>query len=132
MDGVVRSPSLFSMTRALPPSMIATHELVVPRSMPMILAMVMLPCGFASWAAAPPCGVSGAAGRRFKRARGSALRGDAHQRGAQQAFVQHVALLEQARDRAGGDRRVLGHAHGLVALGVEGLARTGGHLDQAM
>jgi hypothetical protein len=29
------------MTRALPPSMIATHELVVPRSMPMILAMLV-------------------------------------------------------------------------------------------
>src|SRR5690625_2199230 len=39
IDGVVRSPSLFSMTLALPPSMIATHELVVPRSMPMIFAM---------------------------------------------------------------------------------------------
>ncbi len=40
MEGVVRSPSEFSMTRALPPSMIATHELVVPRSMPMILPMM--------------------------------------------------------------------------------------------
>ena len=39
IDGVVRSPSLFSITRGLPPSMIATHELVVPRSMPIILAM---------------------------------------------------------------------------------------------
>jgi hypothetical protein len=27
------------------PSMIATHELVVPRSMPMILPMVLLPPG---------------------------------------------------------------------------------------
>src|SRR5690606_39741944 len=43
MDGVVRSPSAFSMTFALPPSMIATHELVVPRSIPMILPMVLLP-----------------------------------------------------------------------------------------
>ncbi len=40
MDGVVRSPSLFSITRGLPPSMIATQELVVPRSMPMTFAMV--------------------------------------------------------------------------------------------
>ena len=37
IEGVVRSPSLFSITRGLPPSMIATHELVVPRSMPMTL-----------------------------------------------------------------------------------------------
>jgi hypothetical protein len=39
IDGVVRSPSLFSITLGLPPSMIATQELVVPRSMPMILPM---------------------------------------------------------------------------------------------
>ncbi len=37
MDGVVRAPSLFSITRTSLPSMIATHELVVPRSMPMTL-----------------------------------------------------------------------------------------------
>ncbi len=38
-DGVVRAPSAFSMTLGLPPSMIATHELVVPRSIPMIFPM---------------------------------------------------------------------------------------------
>jgi hypothetical protein len=43
MDGVVRSPSLFSMTFQLPASMTATHELVVPRSMPMILPMRVAP-----------------------------------------------------------------------------------------
>src|SRR5512140_80674 len=45
MDGVVRAPSLFSMTLIWPPSMTATHELVVPRSMPMIFAMCV-PSGF--------------------------------------------------------------------------------------
>ena len=40
MDGVVRSPSLFSMTLGLPPSMIATQEFVVPRSIPIILPIV--------------------------------------------------------------------------------------------
>lgn len=35
-EGVVRDPSVFSITRALRPSMMATHELVVPRSIPMI------------------------------------------------------------------------------------------------
>src|SRR3546814_7353033 len=35
------------MTLALPPSMIATHELVVPRSMPMIFAIVWFPLGIA-------------------------------------------------------------------------------------
>src|SRR5207237_10932274 len=39
MEGVVRAPSEFSMTLTLLPSVIATHELVVPRSMPMIFAM---------------------------------------------------------------------------------------------
>ena len=42
MDGVVRAPSLFSMTLGLLPSMTETHELVVPRSMPMILPMLIL------------------------------------------------------------------------------------------
>eukprot|EP00964_Phaeocystis_antarctica_P097260 scaffold63421_cov60-Phaeocystis_antarctica.AAC.5 len=39
MDGVVRAPSAFSITLALPPSITATHELVVPRSMPMTSPM---------------------------------------------------------------------------------------------
>jgi hypothetical protein len=39
IDGVVRAPSLFSITLVVLPSMIATQELVVPRSMPMILPM---------------------------------------------------------------------------------------------
>src|ERR1700744_4708074 len=39
IDGVVRAPSAFSMTLALAPSMTATQELVVPRSMPMTLLM---------------------------------------------------------------------------------------------
>jgi len=38
-EGVVRAPSEFSITLGLPPSMIATQELVVPRSMPMIFAI---------------------------------------------------------------------------------------------
>ena len=39
-EGVVRAPSSFGMTFGSPPSRTATHELVVPRSMPMIFAMV--------------------------------------------------------------------------------------------
>src|SRR4051794_16751453 len=38
-DGVVRPPSAFSMTVGSPPSSTAMHEFVVPRSMPMVLAM---------------------------------------------------------------------------------------------
>src|SRR6202030_577987 len=40
IDGVVRMPSAFSMTFGVLPSITATHELVVPRSMPMTLPMV--------------------------------------------------------------------------------------------
>src|SRR6516164_10908164 len=43
MDGVVRMPSAFSMTFGVLPSITATQELVVPRSIPMTLAMVLNP-----------------------------------------------------------------------------------------
>src|SRR5690349_15128880 len=39
IDGVVRAPSAFSMTLGALPSITATQELVVPRSMPMTLPM---------------------------------------------------------------------------------------------
>ena len=37
IDGVVRAPSWFGITWGAPPSMTATQELVVPRSIPMTL-----------------------------------------------------------------------------------------------
>src|SRR6195952_1983940 len=40
IDGVVRMPSAFSMTLAVLPSITATHEFVVPRSIPMTFPMV--------------------------------------------------------------------------------------------
>src|SRR5438105_14508479 len=42
IDGVVRMPSAFSMTFEVLPSMTATHELVVPRSIPMTFPMVLI------------------------------------------------------------------------------------------
>ena len=39
MDGVVRVPSAFSMTFGAVPSITATQELVVPRSIPMTFAI---------------------------------------------------------------------------------------------
>src|SRR3546814_9933476 len=39
-DGVVRAPSAFSITLGLPPSITATQLLVVPRSIPITLAIV--------------------------------------------------------------------------------------------
>ena len=44
IEGVVRAPSAFSTTLGLPPSMTATQLLVVPRSIPMTLAMLILLC----------------------------------------------------------------------------------------
>src|SRR5438034_10168965 len=41
MDGVVRNPSAFAITLGSPPSMTATHELVVPKSIPTTLPMTM-------------------------------------------------------------------------------------------
>ena len=38
-DGVVRPPSAFGTTDGSPPSRVATHEFVVPRSMPIVLAI---------------------------------------------------------------------------------------------
>src|SRR3954463_12356606 len=42
-DGVVRPPSLFSMTVGSPPSSTAMQEFVVPRSIPMVFAMWCAP-----------------------------------------------------------------------------------------
>ena len=39
-DGVVRLPSALGITTASPPSMTATQELVVPKSIPMILDII--------------------------------------------------------------------------------------------
>ncbi|EAV43574.1 hypothetical protein SIAM614_02816 [Stappia aggregata IAM 12614] len=39
IDGVVRAPSAFSITLESLPSMTATHEFVVPRSIPMTFAI---------------------------------------------------------------------------------------------
>src|SRR5208282_5724389 len=46
IEGVVRAPSEFSITLGVEPSMTATHELVVPRSMPITFA-ISFPCSFA-------------------------------------------------------------------------------------
>src|SRR5258705_12816540 len=42
IDGVVRMPSAFSMTFGVMPSITATQELVVPRSIPMTLPMALI------------------------------------------------------------------------------------------
>src|ERR1700737_1342619 len=45
-DGVVRAPSAFSITFEVLPSITATQELVVPRSMPIAFAMGCLHWGY--------------------------------------------------------------------------------------
>src|SRR6188508_848420 len=42
MEGVVRAPSWLGMTWGTPPSITATQELVVPRSIPMVLPTTIL------------------------------------------------------------------------------------------
>src|SRR5436305_2843253 len=42
IEGVVRMPSAFSMTFGVLPSITATHEFVVPRSIPMTFPMVLI------------------------------------------------------------------------------------------
>src|SRR5579862_1763701 len=42
-DGVVRPPSWFGITTGCPPSMTETTELVVPKSIPMILLICLVP-----------------------------------------------------------------------------------------
>src|SRR3989442_14911975 len=42
-DGTVRPPSALGMTTGSPPSMTATHEFVVPRSIPIALGMCFAP-----------------------------------------------------------------------------------------
>src|SRR5215510_3540969 len=45
-DGVVRAPSALVMTVGSPPSITATTELVVPKSIPIILLIIYLPPKF--------------------------------------------------------------------------------------
>src|SRR3954452_24596019 len=43
IEGVGRMPSAFSMTFGVLPSITATHEFVMPRSIPMTFPMVLIP-----------------------------------------------------------------------------------------
>ena len=43
-DGVVLAPSVLVITVGLPPSMTATHEFVVPKSIPIILLISFSSC----------------------------------------------------------------------------------------
>ena len=57
IDGVVRAPSWLGMTWGAPPSITATQELVVPRSMPITLATPHLAALVTSFEGAQDCSV---------------------------------------------------------------------------
>src|SRR3990170_2157830 len=106
-DGVVREPSEFSITLGLPPSMIATQELVVPRSMPMIFAMVVPSVRIQATVG------DGVSGPVFN------CPGPGHrdQGGAQDPVVQGVALLQHL-EHAVGLPVGLHRRHRLVPMGI--------------
>src|SRR5437773_11620965 len=96
------------MTLGLPPSMMATQEFVVPRSMPMIFAMCVVLVGSSSeigflWALSSFC------------------LGNDHERGTQHPVVEEIALLEHVDDGVG-LAVGLDLADRLVAVRVEFLA----------
>src|SRR6478735_9935508 len=111
-DGTVRPPSADVMTVGSPPSMTATTEFVVPRSMPMILPMSLVaPCGARGSGRGVGCGG-----------------GHGHEGRADDAVAQAIAapdLLDDGAVRLAGARHV---GDRLVLAGVEWPA--GGRVDR--
>src|SRR5438034_184674 len=129
MEGVVRSPSLFSITRGLPPSMMATHELVVPRSMPITFAMSALRQSSAKRVI--PGSLLWGSRRELSSLRGG-LAGDDHPGRTQQPAVQLVARLHHPEHRARlGRGGLLGHRV-LVPMAPRSLRRFGARLARPL
>src|ERR1700733_11530668 len=125
-EGVVRSPSAFSITRGLPLSMMATHELVVPRSMPMILAMYLTPKIL--YLGPSRHALSGYKAARFKPCRSTRRPRHNDPRRPQQAPGNFKTRLYHLQYRVGFCRaRLLGH-YRFMPCRVEGLA---GRIDLA-
>src|SRR5690606_6030298 len=103
IDGVVRLPSEFGMTTGSPPSITATHELVVPRSMPMTLPISAHPrksslrFGVRARAGVPIAGAS----------LGTGPRRDDHHRRPHQPIVERVAPDDLLHHHVGGVLRAL-------------------------
>src|SRR5512143_41651 len=98
IEGVVRAPSRFGTTWGEPTSTTATHEFVVPRSIPRTLAKWRL---------------------LVVRAPGGPWRRDLHPRGPEKPVVEKVPLLENLEHRARRSGfRLLAH-DGLVNVRVE-------------
>src|SRR5689334_15043632 len=127
IEGVVRSPSLFSITRGLPPSMMATHELVVPRSIPITFAMSALRRQSSAKRAISRSLVWGSPPELSSL--GGGLAGHNHPGRPQQPAVQLVTRLDHPEHRVRLRRGGLLRHHGLVPLRVEGLTRRIDHPD---
>src|SRR3982750_2812668 len=124
IEGVVRSPSEFSMTFALVPSMTATHEFVVPRSIPMILPIFLSLSRAIRFRPQGPLMARklGVCASVSSKSLGSGSLRNGDQRRPQQPIVEHVALLHDRYDRVRLMLATRHEAHRLVALGIERLA----------
>src|SRR3569833_2886362 len=133
-DGVVRAPSAFSITLGCLPSMMATHELVVPRSMPMILLMgpVVTPLagGFGGLGLRAPRGSV----PRFPRFQTDAsLLQTAERRagvdmGNRWAAARGTALLRAGLSQPGRERRARTRCRASVCAGARRKRRFGRHV----
>src|SRR3569833_3030560 len=126
MEGVVRAPSLFSMTFGVLPSMMATQEFVVPRSMPMIRPMMFSPCSGPSRAVFAYVRYLWIRWVGFKLDRVGSFELFRRRHGdegrPQDAVRDEVALLQHADDRVGFLWRAFGgrdHRDRLVLVRVE-------------
>src|SRR5579864_5462363 len=121
-DGVVRAPSEFSITLGRPPSMIATQLFVVPRSMPMIL-LILIGLRAAEWVVWTWNWGSGIleSTRRCVAAAGLRRLRYGHQGRAQDPVVEEVALLEDRHDGVGRQVAFDG-LHRLMLVRIEFLA----------
>ena len=116
IEGVVRLPSLLGMTTGSPPSITATQELVVPRSIPMTLPMVLtesprvFPVSAGGASASATAGAAAAGARATTTSAGRTSRS--------------LSMKPRRTSEATGRRDVLSLllAHGLVHARVERLA----------
>src|SRR5260370_2246364 len=110
-DGTVRPPSAEGITVGSPPSMTATTELVVPRSMPMILPMALISslsstsgCVQSMWVRVPGSvvavwfGIGPVGGAPW--ARIAIARSDGDERGSEHTVPDPVAALDFRHDLA--------------------------------
>src|SRR5688500_2376762 len=123
--GLVRPPSADAMTVGSPPSMTATTEFVVPRSMPMILPMGGV-CSSLGWG----FGKSGLGnGFVWVGGRRTGARGDGHEGRPQEAISQAIAAPDLFHDLALGTIGAGNVGDGLVIAGIERC--TGRRIDGA-